>query len=109
MPLTWKRTGAAGRRTPDSGLDWRAGSGRIRCLYGREAGLQREGEHRAVAQLVQPVVVVPELLDQHPPPGRVQQVLEEKGRGAADPPAAGDAGTRSLQIEGNRTRHHASG
>ena len=29
---------------------------------------------------MQPVVVVPELLDQHPPPCRVQQVLEEAGQ-----------------------------
>ena len=57
---------------------------RIRCLYGREAGLQGEGEHGVVPQLVQPVVVVPELLDQHPPPGRVQQVLEEAGQSWGD-------------------------
>lgn len=29
---------------------------------------------------MQPVVVISELLDQHPPPGRVQQVLEETGQ-----------------------------
>lgn len=56
---------------------------RIRCLYGREAGLQRQGKHRVVAQLVQPVVVVAELLDQHAPPGRVQQVLQEMGQSRA--------------------------
>ena len=56
---------------------------RIRCLYRREASLQRQGEHRVVPQLVQPVVVVPELLDQHSPPGRVQQVLEETGQSSA--------------------------
>lgn len=55
---------------------------RIRCLYRREAGLQGEREHGVVPQLVQPVVVVPELLDQHPPPGRVQQVLQETGQRA---------------------------
>ena len=56
---------------------------RIRCLYRREASLQRQGEHGVVSQLVQPVVVVPELLDQHSPPGRVQQVLEETGQSGA--------------------------
>lgn len=44
-------------------------------LDGREAGLQSEGEHRAVPQLVQAVIVVPKLLHQHSPPGQVQKVL----------------------------------
>lgn len=49
--------------------------GRIRCLDGRQAGLQCDGEHRVVPQLVQPVVIVAELLDQHLPAGGVQEVL----------------------------------
>lgn len=55
--------------------------GRIRGLDGREASLQGEGEHRAVSQLVQAVIVVPKLLHQHSPPGQVQKVLEERPGG----------------------------
>lgn len=55
--------------------------GRIRGLDGREASLQGEGEHRAVSQLVQAVIVVPKLLHQHSPPGQVQKVLEESPGG----------------------------
>lgn len=98
-----------GAQGPRLGPDWRAGCGRIRCLYGREAGLQGEGEHGAVAQLVQPVVVVPELLDQHAPPGRVQQVLEQRrAEGLQTLRRQETQESASPRVEGNGPRHHAS-
>lgn len=87
---------------------------RIRCLYRREASLQCEGEHRVVPQLVQPVVVISELLDEHPPPGRVQQVLEETGQKHVGDtegdgswkhtavPTKSKQQTVSMQVKGNR-------
>ena len=49
--------------------------GRIRRLDGRQACLEGDGEHRVVSQLMETVVVVSKLLDQHLPSGWVQQVL----------------------------------
>ena len=54
------------------------GLGRIRRLDGGEPGLQGDGEHRVVAQLVESVVVVSELLNQHLPARWVQQILTHK-------------------------------
>lgn len=53
--------------------------GRIRCFDGRETSLQGDREDRVVSQLVQSVVVISELLDQHLPAGRIQKVLAEHG------------------------------
>lgn len=78
-----QRLGRTGRRCSagaDGARGRRPAAGRIRRLDSGEAGLQGEGEHGVVPQLVQPVVVVPELLGQHAPPGRVQQVLEDRTR-----------------------------
>lgn len=55
-------------------LPWQYG--RIRCLYGRKTSLQSYSKHRVVPQLVQPVVVVPELLDQHLPAVWIQKILK---------------------------------
>lgn len=51
--------------------------GRIRCLDGRETSLKGDCEDRVVSQLVQSVVVISELLDQHLPAGWIQKILME--------------------------------
>lgn len=61
---------------------------RIRCLYRREPRLQGEGKDRAVSQLVQSVVVISELLDQHSPPGWVQEVLKDNAEALGPSPGS---------------------
>lgn len=54
-------------------LPWQYG--RIRCLYSGKTSLQSYSKHRVVPQLVEPVVVVSELLDQHLPAVWIQKIL----------------------------------
>lgn len=65
-------------------LDWTKGKqkdcSRIRCLDSRQTSLQSYSEDRVVPQLVQPVVVIPKLLDEHFPACWVQKILRDKQR-----------------------------